>query len=101
VGTIVITSLVITGLLAALATPLWIVYWRKRRLAGARNFLIGAGVVGVVCGLLAGASERQVNQCLEAGNSDCVDSGTIGLQLVFVIVYVVTVWVMAYLAWRD
>ena len=100
-GTFFGTFLVITGLLTALAAPLWIVAWRKNELASKRNYLVAAIAVGVLCASIATASQRQVQQCLDAGNSDCVDSGTPGLQLIFIVVYVITAWVMAYVTWKE
>jgi hypothetical protein len=97
-----ITSMVIYGgLLLALAGPLFYVTWRKDRLTTARNFLIGAGVIAISCSVLAVVSERQVSQCLDAGNSDCIDSGAAGLQLLFVVLFTATAWFNAYFMWRD
>lgn len=97
-----ITSLVIfTGLLVALAAPLFYVTWRKDKLTTARNFLISAFVVAVCCAVLAVVSERQVLQCMDAGNSDCIDSGAAGLQLLFVGGFTATSWFNAYFMWRD
>ncbi|HEY6634488.1 MAG TPA: hypothetical protein VI141_02630 [Acidimicrobiia bacterium] len=100
-GTLIGTFLVITGLLTVLAAPLWIVSWRKGELASKRNYLLAALGVGLFCGAVAAAGERQVQQCLDAGNHDCVDAGTPGLQLVFIVIYVAVVWVMAYVTWRE
>jgi hypothetical protein len=100
-STIIINTLVVTALLLVLGTPLWLVAWRTKRKTTIRNFLIGAGAVGLLIGLLAGASERQVLQCFDAGNSDCVDAGTAGLRLLFIILYVVSAWSAAYLIWKD
>ena len=97
-----ITSLVIYGgLLIALAAPLFYVTWRKDKLTTARNFLIGAAVVTTCCAVLATVSERQVLQCLDAGNSDCIDAGAAGLQLLFVVLFTATAWFNAYFMWRD
>lgn len=97
-----ITSLVIfSGLIAVLASPLFYLAWRKERLVTARNFLIGLGVVAVSCAVLAVVSERQVMQCLDAGNSECIDSGAAGLQLLLVAVFTAAAWFNAYFMWRD
>lgn len=97
-----ITSLVIfMGLLAALAAPLLYVTWRKERLETARNFMIGAVVIAICCAVLAVVSERQVLQCLDAGNAECIDSGTAGLQLLFVVGFTAAAWFNAYFIWRD
>jgi hypothetical protein len=97
-----ITSMVLyTGLLAVLAAPLFYVTWRKDRLTAARNFGISALVIAMLCAVLAVVSERQVLQCLDAGNSDCFDSGAVGLQLLFVGIYVAIAWSNAFWMWRD
>lgn len=97
-----ITSLVIFGgLLIALAAPLLYIAWRKDRLRAARNFLISAGMIAISCAVLAVVSERQVLQCLGAGNSDCIDSGAAGMQLLFVGIFAVVAWFNAFFMWRD
>jgi uncharacterized membrane protein len=97
-----ITSLVMFGgLLIALAAPLLYMAWRRERLVTARNFLIGAGVVAILCSVLAVVSERQVLQCLDAGNSDCVDSGAAGMQLLLIGLFAVAAWLNAFFMWRD
>lgn len=89
------------GLLATLAAPLLYVTWRKEKLATARNFLIGALLVAVCCAVLAVVSERQVIQCLNAGNADCIDAGAAGLQLLFVVLFAAAAWLNAFFMWRD
>jgi hypothetical protein len=101
VTTFFTTTLAVTGLLGLLGLPLWFVLWRRDRLADSRNFLIAAVVVGVACGLIAANGERQLQQCLDAGNPGCVDPGSSGLQLVLVFGYTITVWVMAFVTWRE
>lgn len=100
-STIITNTLAVTAILVVLGTPLWLVAWRGRRIATGRNFLIGAGAIGLTIGLLAGTSQRQVDLCLEAGNSDCVDSGTAGLRLLFIVLYLVAAWTVAYFIWKD
>jgi len=97
-----ITSLVIyIGLIGVLASPLFVVIWRRDRLITGRNFLVGALVIGILCATIETVSERQVLQCIDAGNSDCFDSGAAGLQLLFVGLYSVAAWWNAFLIWRD
>jgi hypothetical protein len=55
----------------------------------------------VACGSLAGISHRQVQQCQDAGLADCVDSGTAGLHLLFIGLFVVVTWFTAYTMYRD
>lgn len=97
-----ITSLVIfTGLLIVLAAPLFYVTWRKERPRTARNFAISGLVIAICCAVLAVTSKRQVLQCFEAGNSDCIDSGAAGLQFLFVVMFTAASWFNAYFMWRD
>ncbi len=100
-GSILVTFVVITGLLAVLGAPLWIVAWRKNRLESVRNYLFAAIGVGLLCGFIAGASSRNVQQCLDAGNTDCLDSGGPGMHLIFIVLYAIVVWLAAYFMWRD
>jgi hypothetical protein len=97
-----ITSMVIYGgLLAVLASPLFYMTWRRNRLSAGRNFALAAVGIAVMCSALAVVSERQVLQCIDAGNSDCFDSGAVGLQLLFIGIYVVVAWSNAFFMWRD
>ncbi|HEX9848292.1 MAG TPA: hypothetical protein VGB33_07725 [Acidimicrobiia bacterium] len=98
---ILLTFLIVSGVTVVLGAPVFMVAWRKRRTKTIRSFLISAGVVGILSGLTAGSSERQVAQCLEAGNSDCVDSGAAGLQLLMMVIYVVVAWYSAIVIYRE
>lgn len=91
---------VTVGLLV-LATPLFVISFRRDRPRTSRNFALAAVVIGVACGSLAGISQRQVQQCQDAGIADCVDSGTAGLQLLFIGLFVVVTWFTAYTMYRD
>lgn len=92
----VLPFLVPTLALLVLALPLFTVAWRNDRRSTIRSFVLTAVGVGILCGLVAITSRRQVAQCLEAGNSDCVDSGAIGLQLVMITFYAVFAWLSAF-----
>ncbi len=97
-----ITSYVIYSALAlALASPVSYVTWRKGRTTAMRNFFIGALVIALLCAVLSVVSERQVGECLDAGHSDCFDSGAVGLQLLFIGLYAAAAWFNAYFIWRD
>lgn len=99
---IFITSYVIyAALTLVLASPVSYVAWRKGRMTTVRNFFVGALVIAVLCAVLSVVSERQVGECLDAGHSDCFDSGAVGLQLLFVGLYAVAAWFNAYFMWRD
>lgn len=88
-------------LLLVLALPLFVVAWRRQRRQAARSFMVSAGLVGVLCGVITLTSRRQVAQCLQAGNSDCIDSGAIGLQLVMVAFYALFAWLAAFSISKD
>jgi ABC-type enterobactin transport system permease subunit len=93
--------LVVGGLALIAAGPLFLIARRQGKSDTMRNFLIGAGVIALVCGTMEYVSERQVAQCLAAGNNDCYDAGTIGLQLLFVGGYAVSAWISAYSLYRS
>jgi hypothetical protein len=92
---------VITALVAVLVSPVFVVAWRRRRPKTLRNFAIGSVIIGILCGFIVAVSERQVAQCLDAGNSDCVDAGAAGLQLVIIGAFVAASWIAASVMWRD
>jgi hypothetical protein len=81
--------------------PVFLVARRQRRADTIRNFLLGAGVIALLCGTMEYVSIRQVNQCLNAGNTDCVDAGTIGMQMVFVAGYAIAAWITAFSMHRS
>lgn len=99
--TIITTSVVITALVAVMVSPVFVVAWRRGRPKTLRNFALGCVAIGVLCGFIVAASERQVAQCLAAGNTDCVDAGAAGLQLVIIGMFVLASWVAASVMWRD
>ena len=92
-----------TAILLAAAVPVLIVARRDRLSDTIRHFLIGAGVVGLVCAVGSFTSERLVDQCVAAGSStrSCADSGTIGFQSLLVAGYAVTAWVRAFQIHND
>ncbi|HET9260905.1 MAG TPA: hypothetical protein VFP42_12350 [Acidimicrobiia bacterium] len=99
--TVITTTVIITSLVAVMASPVFVVAWRRQRRDTIRNFALGAVVIGVLCGSITAISERQVDQCLAAGNTDCIDAGAAGLQLVIIGIFVLSSWVAASVMWRD
>lgn len=97
----IVAFVIITAVVAALAAPVFYVAWKKGRGGTIRNFAIGSILIGVLGAALEGVSERQTEQCVAAGNSDCFDSGTIGLQLLFVFLFTVAAWSVAYVMYRE
>lgn len=99
--TVITTTVIITALVAVMASPVFVVAWRRGRRDTIRNFAVGTVAIGVLCGSIAAVSERQVAQCVAAGNSDCIDAGAAGLQLVIIGIFVLASWVAASVMWRD
>lgn len=88
-------------ILAVLGVPLWFAARREGRPQTIKNYAIGGGAIAVVCGLLAIISERQMEQCADAGYSNCFDYGTTGFQTVLVVGFAVSAWLSAYFIWRG
>jgi len=101
VSTFVTSSLVVTGVLAILGGPLFLIAWRRGRRTTIRNFVISGAVIALICGVLAWSSERLVRQCQEAGSPSCFDAGGDGLRFLFVGFYAVSAWINAYFIWHD
>lgn len=95
------TFLVVGGGLLLAAVPVFIVGRLRKEPRLIRSFGLGALAIAILCAAVAAGSERQVTQCLDAGNSDCVDSGAAGLQLVMIVVYVIAAWSTAWLTYRE
>ena len=83
-------------ILIVLASPLFYMARKKRRFDTIRSFAIGGAVVVALVAGLAQVSKVQVDQCLEAGNPNCVDAGTSGLQILIMGGYVIAAWWVAY-----
>lgn len=101
VDIVITNSVIMTALIGVLCSPVFVLAWRRERLDTIRNFAIGSVFIGVLCGFIAMVSHRQVAQCIEAGNSDCVDSGAVGLQVLLVGLFVVASWVVSWTMWRS
>lgn len=99
--TFVTTTLLIFAILAVLGLPLWYVARREGRRDTIRNFLIGAGVVAVLSGIVAITSERALEQCAAVNGRECIDPGSDGVQFVLVTFYLIVAWFVAYKLWSD
>lgn len=95
------TFLIVGGVLLLAATPLFIVARMRKEPRTIRSFALGALVVAILCAAVAAGSERQVTQCLDAGNTDCIDSGAAGLQMVMIVLYVIAALSTAWLTYRE
>jgi hypothetical protein len=95
------TFLLVGGGLLLAAIPLFIVARMRKEPRTIRSFALGAVGIAILCAAVAAGSERQVAQCLEAGNTDCIDSGASGLQLLMIVLYVIAAWSTAWLTYRE
>lgn len=100
-ATFLSTLLRFLAILAVLGIPLWFVARSEGRPKTIRNYAIGAGGIAIVCGLLAIISDRQMEQCANAGYSNCFDYGTTGFQTVLVVGFAISAWLSAYFIWKG
>ena len=91
------TTIAYTALVLVLGFPLFLTARRQQRTRLIRQFVIGAVTVGVFCGVMGATSAKLVSDCEKAGNPDCIDYGSTGLQVFSVGVYAAVAWIKAYL----
>jgi hypothetical protein len=101
VGTFLVALFLFTGLVLVLGIPVFVVAMRRDRKDTARGFLIAGGVIGLLCAIISFSSEILESRCEAVGNSSCFDVGASGLQLVLVVGYVLSAWIVAYIQFRD
>lgn len=94
-------ALLYSGILLALTLPIAILAPRRGRPEMVRRFLIVAAIVVVVASSLEVTGEQLVAQCEEAGNTQCVDYGGLGMLLLFVVPYGVVAVVKAYSLYHE
>jgi hypothetical protein len=73
-----------TTMMLAVAVPVILVARSRRRPSTIRNFLVGALGVGVTLAVIRVASELSVEQCENAGNTQCADYGSSGFTVLFI-----------------
>lgn len=83
-------------LLLILALPVFHVARRRRRTTTIRNVAISAVVVGGLMAMTRYTSDRLVEQCIEVGNTQCIDAGSTGILWLFAIGFTVVVWARAW-----
>lgn len=99
--TFITSTVIMTAVAGGLATPVFVVAWKRHRTDTIRGFAFGALAVGGLCGVIAYVSEVQVNQCLDAGAGECIDWGAAGMQFTLVLIFVLFSWAIATAVWRD
>lgn len=75
------------GIAVVMASPVAIVGLRRGESETVRRFLLGALIVGIFSALVSLGSESLVRRCANAGNTDCVDYGAFGVQVLALGVY--------------
>ncbi len=89
------------GLLLLASAPLLFMTRRLGRPKISRGFLMTAAVVAVLSAATAAGSAKLVAQCEAVGNSNCIDSGGAGFQLLLVGGYAVIALTTAVILYRE
>jgi hypothetical protein len=84
-----------TGILLLLTTPTFYLAWRNGQKKTIRRFLIAAIAVGFVVAVIAVSSGQLLDQCEAENNRACFDSGSAGMRLTIMAVFVIVAWVKA------
>ena len=84
-----------TGILLIFTIPTFYLAWRNGRNKTIRRFLIAAIVVGFVVAVIAVSSGQLLDQCEAENNRACFDSGSAGMRLTIMVVFVIVSWVKA------
>ena len=84
-----------TGILLLFTTPTFYLAWRSGQKKTIRRFLIAAIVVGFVVAVIAVSSGQLLDQCEAENNRVCFDSGSAGMRLTIMAVFVIVAWVKA------
>ena len=100
-ATFIISFIISLGILLALGAPVLFTARRRGRAETVRRFLIAAGVIALLSGILAASSTKLTEQCEAAGNPGCVDSGSFGMQVLFFGGFAITAWLNAYFISRN
>ena len=95
-GTFLIHFAQIAVITLVLAAPVFWVAWRQGRRDLVRKFLVTGLAIAVLFGVVGWTSETLVNQCIEAGNTQCYDAGFRGFEVVVGGGYVLFSWFKAY-----
>lgn len=90
--------LVIVGVLFA---PVFFLARRRGLTSTIRAFALAGVIVIALCVGVELSSDRLIDQCLEAGNRQCYDGGSSGMQALFAGGYGVVAVIRSYFLWKD
>lgn len=100
--TFLTTVLLYVGVLLLCSLPAVVVAHRNPYFGRVgRKFLLAALACGLVCGLVVASSRQLTEQCRSEGNTQCHDSGAIGLVTLIILGFAGTSVVRAYLMATD
>ena len=85
----------------ALAAPVVILGLREGLHDTVRRFVVAAGVVALACALLSWGSSVLVNRCQDAGNTECLDFGARGMQVLTLGSYGLVSVMRSVAIWRN
>lgn len=92
---------IICAIVALLFAPVLYLARRRGQTGTIRSFAIAGLVVVALCIAVAVSSDRLVDQCLEAGNTQCSDRGSSGMQALFMGGFGIAAGLRSYFLWKD
>ncbi len=84
------------ALLLALAIPVFVVARRRSKPSTIRNVAISALVVSGLMAITRYTSDQLVQQCVDVGNTQCIDAGSTGILWLFGLGFTTVVWLRAW-----
>ena len=89
------------GILLLVALPV-VILARRREVEGiARRYLTMVAGLTLFCAAISASSTHLVNQCQQAGNSQCVDFGSSGSQVFVVGAFALVCAIKTIVLYRD
>lgn len=95
-------DLFVFGVIAtALAAPVVILGLREGLNETVRRFVIAAAIVALGCALLSWGSNALVSRCMDAGNTECLDYGGLGMQVLALGIFGLVSVLRSVSIWRN
>ncbi len=82
--------------LCLLAVPVHLVARRRGKPRVSLNFTIAAAVLGALMAITKYTSDQAVASCRAVGNTQCHDSGSVGILVLFIVGFWVVAWARAW-----